>query len=62
MFLLSLGLFLAASSVHASDCLSELWAKDAAISIIGAFNMRYTDEHAYGYEVQLRSKYRGPKW
>ncbi len=43
-----------AAAAHAADCTGELALRDAPIERVGTFtNMRHTEEHAYGYSVEL---------
>ncbi len=43
-----------AAGAHASDCAGDIRLRDAPIDLVGEFtNMRYTEEHAYGYSVEL---------
>jgi len=51
--LLSVALFSVAAFANASECTLNLNAQ-APITVVGSFsNMRYTEEHAYGYIVNL---------
>lgn len=51
--LLSVVLCSVAAFSNASECVSSLNAQ-APITVVGSFsNMRYTEEHAYGYTVEL---------
>lgn len=43
-----------AAAAQASDCTGDIRARDAPIHLVGEFtNMRHTEEHAYGYSVEL---------
>lgn len=43
-----------AAAAQASDCTGDIRLRDAPIDLVGEFtNMRYTEEHAYGYSVEL---------
>jgi hypothetical protein len=43
-----------AAAAHAADCTDELALRDAPIDRVGTYtDMRYTEEHAYGYSVEL---------
>jgi len=43
-----------AAAARAADCTDELELRDAPIERVGTFtNMRHTEEHAYGYSVEL---------
>ena len=50
---LSVALFSVAAFANASECALNLNAQ-APITVVGSFsNMRYTEEHSYGYTVEL---------
>ena len=53
--LISVMIFLgSAAAAQGSDCTDTIRAQDAPIDLVGEFtNMRFTDEHAYGYSVEL---------
>ena len=43
-----------AAAAQASDCTGDLRKRDARIDLVGEYtDMRYTEEHAYGYTVEL---------